>query len=66
MHDMNEAPENIIIMSPDLTEIPSTKDSGSICKQNTQFITLGKLKNIILISFFLYKYQFMDVYRTAT
>ena len=35
-----------------------------ICKQNTQIFTSEKLFDLIVI--FLYKYQFMDVYRTAS
>ena len=37
--------------SSDLTEKPSTKDSGSICKQNSQFFTSEKHIELIVIFF---------------
>ena len=39
----------------------STKDSRSIPKQNTQFFTSEKLIDLIVIFFFSYNYQFIDV-----
>ena len=38
----------------------SIKDSGSICKQNTQFFTLEKLIDLIVTFIFIQK-KFMDV-----
>ena len=35
--------------SSDLAKNPSTKNSGSICKQNTQFFTSEKLIDLIVV-----------------
>ena len=50
----------------DLAENPSLKASESICEQNMKFFKTKKLIDLIMIFVFSYKYQFMDVYRTAS
>ena len=51
--------------SSNIVEKPGTNDSRSICKQNTQLFLSEKFLDLIMI-FFPYKYQFRDVYKTAS
>ena len=49
---MDDTPVYVIARSSNLAQKPSTKDSGSICKQNMQFFTLEQFQELIIILIF--------------